>query len=57
MLDALYRNYGEDKVTVIPEVDPLAVEVSDLSGLELARSVLEDGAWQLVLLDETLKGA
>lgn len=55
MLDALYRNYGEDKVTVIPEVDPLAVEVSDLSGLELARSVLEDGAWQLVLLDETLK--
>lgn len=56
MLDALYRNYGEDKVTVIPEVDPLAVEVSDLSGLELARSVLEDGAWQLVLLDETLKG-
>ena len=56
MLDELYRNYGEDKVTVIPEVDPLAVEVSDLSGLELARSVLEDGAWQLVLLDETLKG-
>lgn len=56
MLDVLYRNYGEDKVTVIPEVDPLAVEVSDLSGLELARSVLEDGAWQLVLLDETLKG-
>ena len=56
MLDELYRNYGEDKVTVIPEVDPLAVEVSDLSGLELARSVLEDGAWQLVLLDETLQG-
>ena len=46
-------NYEEP---VIPEVDPLAVEVSDLSGLELARSVLEDGAWQLVLLDETLKG-
>ena len=44
------------RFTVTMVRDPLAVEVSDLSGLELARSVLEDGAWQLVLLDETLKG-
>ncbi|WP_210471988.1 MULTISPECIES: ABC transporter ATP-binding protein [unclassified Corynebacterium] len=55
ILDALYYRHPEGEVAIVPDVDPFASELSDLSGIALAHSVLREDTARLILLDETLK--